>query len=197
MNIGFYMKDFLAYRLVQWPRILLYRYLLSDFTGDMHGDAYAGVSQPLIIRGQGRVEIAENVKFGYKKSPYFYSGSCYVEARHSGARISVGRDVHFNNSCALISADDGIEIGDHCVFGVGCSIMDNDFHAVPGQAAAKGKAVKIGRHVFVGSHVSILKGVEIADHCVIANGAVVTRSFKTPCVIAGNPAKKVRDLDLG
>lgn len=185
---------FLAYRLFQWPRILLYKYLLSDFTGQKQG-RLSGVAQPLLLRGEGRLNISENVKFGYKKSQGFYSGSSYMEVRTPKGCINIGRDVHFNNSCTLISVKDGIEIGEKCVFGVGCSIIDNDFHALSDKDNAKGAPVKIGNNVFAGSNVHILKGVEIADNCVIGNGAVVTQSFKEACIIAGNPAKKVRDLD--
>lgn len=39
----------------------------------------------------------------------------------------------------------------------------------------------------------IFKGVEIADGCVVASGAVVTRSVDEPnSLIAGNPASVVR-----
>ena len=118
-----------------------------------------------------------------------------MEVRTLKGYINIGRNVHFNNSCTLISVQDGIEIGEKCVFGVGCSIIDNDFHALNEKDNANGAPVKIGNNVFTGSNVHILKGVEIADNCVIGNGSVVTQSFKEACVIAGNPAKKVRDLD--
>ncbi|XNN89723.1 acyltransferase [Curtobacterium flaccumfaciens] len=53
--------------------------------------------------------------------------------------------------------------------------------------------MSLGDHVWVGSKAMIFKGVEIADGCVIASGAVVTRSVDQPnSLIAGNPASVVR-----
>ncbi len=188
------LKHFITYYLFQWPRILIYRHILSDFKGLKQG-RLSGVSQPLLLRGEGNLKISKNVKFGYKKSQAFYSGSSYIEVRTPQGYINIGPDVHFNNSCTLISVRDGIEIGKNCVFGVGCTIIDNDFHAIHNQEKTKGAPVKIGNNVFVGSNVHILKGVEIADNCTIGMGAIVARSFKTACVIAGNPAQKVRDIE--
>ena len=188
------LKKILTHYLFQWPRIFIYRHILSDFTGNKEG-RLSGVSQPLLLRGKGKLKISKNVKFGYRQSPEFHSGSSYIEVRTLDGYISIGPNVHFNNSCTLISVKDGIEIGKNCLFGVGCSIIDNDFHAIYGQENKKGAPVKIGENVFVGSNVHILKGVEIADNCAIGKGAIVTRSFKTACVIAGNPARKVRDID--
>ena len=39
----------------------------------------------------------------------------------------------------------------------------------------------------------ILKGVTIGDGAIIAAGAVVTKDVPAKCVVAGNPAKVVRE----
>ncbi|MGN7503734.1 MAG: acyltransferase [Alphaproteobacteria bacterium] len=155
----------------------------------------AQFKQPVLLEGYGQVNLADNVTFGVKRSPYFYNGYTYMEARSEQARIEIARNVVFNNSCVVISVKDGIHVGEGTVFGSKCTVIDSDFHALTPDAAVRGAPIKIGNNVFVGSNVTILKGVEIADNCVIANGAVVTKSFEIPCVIAGNPAQKVRDLD--
>ena len=51
--------------------------------------------------------------------------------------------------------------------------------------------VKLGNNIWVGNDVTILPGVEIGDNCVIAAGAVVTKSFPCNSVIAGIPGKKI------
>ena len=41
----------------------------------------------------------------------------------------------------------------------------------------------------------ILPGVELGDNTIVGAGSIVTKSFKEgKCIIAGNPAKKLRDL---
>jgi acetyltransferase-like isoleucine patch superfamily enzyme/predicted O-methyltransferase YrrM len=47
--------------------------------------------------------------------------------------------------------------------------------------------------VWVGANAVILDGVEIGAHCVVAAGAVVTKSFPAYKIIGGNPARVIRD----
>lgn len=60
----------------------------------------------------------------------------------------------------------------------------------------KAKNVIIGKNCWIGMNSMILPGVTIGDHTIVGAGTIVTKSFKEGnCVIAGNPAKKIRDLD--
>lgn len=43
---------------------------------------------------------------------------------------------------------------------------------------------------------TILKGSVIGDNCVIAAGSVVKGSFPENCIIQGNPAEKINDIEL-
>lgn len=59
-----------------------------------------------------------------------------------------------------------------------------------------GKDVIIGKHCWIGMNAVILPGVVLGDHTIVGAGAVVTKSFPEGyCVIAGNPARKIKDLD--
>lgn len=52
---------------------------------------------------------------------------------------------------------------------------------------------KVGRNCFIGGRSLILPGVEIGDGCVVGAGSVVTKSVPAGCVVAGNPAKILRE----
>jgi acetyltransferase-like isoleucine patch superfamily enzyme len=54
--------------------------------------------------------------------------------------------------------------------------------------------VVIGDNVWIGANVIILKGVQIGSGSVLAAGAVVTKDVPARCVVAGNPAKVVKEL---
>ena len=57
---------------------------------------------------------------------------------------------------------------------------------------------RIGRNCFIGGSSLILPGVEIGDNCVIGAGSVVTRSVPPRCVVAGNPARILREgIEVG
>jgi acetyltransferase-like isoleucine patch superfamily enzyme len=52
---------------------------------------------------------------------------------------------------------------------------------------------RIGEHCFIGIRSTILPGVVIGDECIVAAGAVVTRDVPARCIVAGNPAKVIRE----
>ena len=56
--------------------------------------------------------------------------------------------------------------------------------------------VVIGKYCWIGMNAVILPGVQLGDHTVVGAGAVVTSSFTEGyCLVAGNPAKKVRTFN--
>ncbi|HCJ6120959.1 TPA: hypothetical protein NU536_004190 [Escherichia coli] len=59
------------------------------------------------------------------------------------------------------------------------------------------KGVTLGNDVWVGANAIILDGVNIGNHSIVAAGAVVTKSFPPYSILAGNPAKRVRDRRKG
>ena len=62
----------------------------------------------------------------------------------------------------------------------------------------KVKPIVIGRNVWIGNNVIILKGTEIGDNSVIGAGSVVTGGkFPSNVVIAGNPARILKELPYG
>ena len=57
---------------------------------------------------------------------------------------------------------------------------------------------RIGRNCFIGGSSLILPGVEIGDGCVVGAGSVVTKSVPPGCVVAGNPARILREgIEVG
>lgn len=57
---------------------------------------------------------------------------------------------------------------------------------------------RIGANCFIGGRSLILPGVEIGDNCVVGAGAVVTKSVPPRCLVAGNPARILREgIEVG
>lgn len=57
------------------------------------------------------------------------------------------------------------------------------------------KPVSIGKKCWIGMNTVILPGVELGDSTIVGAGSVVTKSFKKGyCVLAGNPAKIIKEL---
>lgn len=58
------------------------------------------------------------------------------------------------------------------------------------------KDVIIGKNVWVGTKAIILPGVHIGDGAIIAAGAIVTKNVEANSIVAGVPAKKIKDRTM-
>lgn len=93
--------------------------------------------------------------------------------------------------------DANIEIGEHCMFSYGIIVRNHDSHhildAKTGDVTNHPKDIIMGKEVWVGENATILKGVSIGNYSVVATGSVVTKSCGNGVVIAGNPARIVKE----
>ncbi len=69
-------------------------------------------------------------------------------------------------------------------------MFENDI--IKEHSRSKGDVI-IGNDVWICANVTILSGVTIGDGAVIANGAIVTRDVEPYSIVAGNPAKKLKN----
>jgi acetyltransferase-like isoleucine patch superfamily enzyme len=139
----------------------------------------------LLINGQ--------VRFGpgcYIRSPRHNPVDLFVG--HSGT-LEVGSDT-FINQGVRISCSHRISIGRDCLLGDESVILDNDFHALPGEDAPGCAPVVIGDHVWIATRVIVLRGVTIGESSVVAAGSVVTKDIPPFSLAAGVPARVVREL---
>jgi acetyltransferase-like isoleucine patch superfamily enzyme len=108
-----------------------------------------------------------------------------------GATIAIGDNTHFDGDSRLISAVK-VSIGVGCAIAWEVLIMDTDFHRIDGRATGD-IPTTIGDHVWIGAGAKILKGVTVGDGAIIAAGAIVTRDVPAGVLVAGNPARVVRE----
>lgn len=111
-----------------------------------------------------------------------------------GGYLTLGKNSYMNMS--LIQCANTITIGDDCAIGNKVEIQDSDFHLVldtDGNSKPISKPICIGNHVWICDKAIILKGVTIGDGAIVAAGAVVTKDVPARCIVAGNPAKVVRE----
>jgi acetyltransferase-like isoleucine patch superfamily enzyme len=52
---------------------------------------------------------------------------------------------------------------------------------------------RIGKRCFIGARSILLPGIEIGDECVVASGSVVTKNVPPRSLVAGNPARIIRE----
>lgn len=61
-----------------------------------------------------------------------------------------------------------------------------------GQAHSNGECPTIGNNVDIGAHSIIIGNICIGNNCTIGAGSLVNKSFPADSIIAGNPAKFIR-----
>lgn len=118
-----------------------------------------------------------------------------------GNKIIIGDSVGIGEYASLGGAG-GLEIGSECIIGpyFSCHPENHNYEDLNISIRHQGvnrKGIKIGKNCWIGSKVSILDGVELGDGCVIAAGAVVTKSFPNNSIIGGVPAKLIKTRGNG
>ncbi|UTY39071.1 sugar O-acetyltransferase [Allocoprobacillus halotolerans] len=113
-----------------------------------------------------------------------------------GVHIHIGKNVFINiNNYFMDGAD--ITIGDNVFIGPSCGFYTAN-HPLDYKNRNKGleKAlpITIGNNVWIGANVSIMPGVIVGDGCVIAANTVVTKNIKSNSLVAGVPARIIREI---
>ena len=112
-----------------------------------------------------------------------------------GLRLEVGANVFVNHGCTLNDLG-GIALGDDTMLGPGVSLITSG-HPVRVSERRAGITVApivVGRDVWIGAGATVLGGVTIGDGAVVAAGAVVTHDVPPATLVAGVPARGIRDL---
>lgn len=113
-----------------------------------------------------------NIEIGTKTA---INRKCYIDCRGG---IKIGNNVSISPEVHLITAEHDIN--------------DSSFTYIT-------SPITLGDYVFIGTRAIILPGVQLGKGCVVASGAVVTKSFPEYSVVAGVPAKIIstrrKDLD--
>ena len=104
-----------------------------------------------------------------------------------------------------------ITIGNYVIISNHVSISDNNNHPTDPEIRKKmsesgfysnywnwelsdHKPVVIEDNVWIGEYATILKGVTVGRGSIVASHSVVTRNVEPYSIVAGNPARKVKEL---
>lgn len=113
-----------------------------------------------------------------------------------GYNIEVGENFYCNYGVCILDVCK-VKIGDNCLIGPQVGIytaahpLERDIRV---SGLEYGRPVVIGNDCWIGGGAIINPGVTLGDNVVVGSGAVVTKSFPSNVVIAGNPARIIRKL---
>lgn len=109
--------------------------------------------------------------------------------------VSVGSGTYLNPHCNLV-VHKRLSIGEQCAIGWNFLAMDTDLHSITnqsGQILSEDSAIQIENHVWIGANVTVCKGVTIGEGAVVATGSVVTKDVAPRTMVAGIPARMVKE----
>jgi acetyltransferase-like isoleucine patch superfamily enzyme len=86
----------------------------------------------------------------------------------------------------------GIHIKENCLIASGTTILSHD-HCKRVNNQPLLVDTYIGKNCFIAVGATILPGVKIGDEVIVGAGAVVTKDVPSNCIVAGNPARIVRE----
>lgn len=115
--------------------------------------------------------------------------------------LTLGKNVSVNTGCVLQSYG-GIKIGNNVTISDGAKVLTRSLetnnyidNAKKNERDHLDAPIAIGEGTWIAANAIILSGVSIPKNCIIAAGAVVTRSLvEEGCIYAGVPAKKIKVL---
>jgi acetyltransferase-like isoleucine patch superfamily enzyme len=127
-----------------------------------------------------------------------------------GGKIDIGEWCYVGTGTRIWSAL-SITIGDRVLIAHNVNIFDSLTHPInaeerhkqfiaivrsghPKEIDLDERAVDIASDAWIGAHAIILRGVSIGRGSIVGAGAVVTKNIPPYTIVAGNPARTVREL---
>ncbi len=114
-----------------------------------------------------------------------------------GKKTTFGRDCFVNFGCTFlalggITIEDDVFIGPHCV-------LATEYHPENPETrhSLLTKPIVVKRNAWLGANVTVLAGVTIGENAIVAAGSVVTKDVPDNMVVAGSPARVIREIRKG
>lgn len=119
-----------------------------------------------------------------------------------GLRVDYGENIHvrenfYANFNSVLLDVCPIHIGRNVMLGPRVSLVTPEHPINPVERNSGlefGRPITIGDNCWLGADVTVIGGVTLGDNVVVGAGSVVTKSFDDNVVIAGNPARVIKEV---
>lgn len=193
----FYTIDFVKRR--KELRDSMYTMWISSFLGDVGNNVR--FSHPLYLEGKGQrnICIGNGTFIGHHTilgSWIEYGDEVFTPQIILGNNCSIG-DYNHITAINKITIGNGVLTGRFVYIGDsahgGLSLEESIIPPVKRKLLSKGEII-IGQNVWIGDKVTILGGVTIGDNAIIGAGSVVNCNVPSNSMVAGVPAKLVKQV---
>jgi acetyltransferase-like isoleucine patch superfamily enzyme len=152
-------------------------------------------------------KIAPDVKIGEGAKIFDFVNlyGCEIgENSKVGTFVEIQRGAKIGKNCKISSHSficEGVTIEDNVFIGHNVTFINDVFPRATNpdgslQTADDWKCVStlVKKGASIGSSVTILCGITIGENAIIGAGSMVTKDIPANCIVAGNPAKILRNL---
>ena len=107
--------------------------------------------------------------------------------------VHIGRHVVIMNNC-LMMARGGITIEDGVMIAANVQLISNN-HDLYDRMILTCNPVRICKNAWIGAGATILPGVTVGENAVVGAGSVVTKDVAPNTIVAGNPARLIKNIE--
>ena len=120
-----------------------------------------------------------------------------IEIKGNNCLVKIGKNSMIGDNCYLVNKENDIHliIGEDCGLSRNVKVMTFDGHSIFQNNIRINHAqnIVLGDNIWIADNVTILKGVEIGSETVVGINSVVTKSVSSHTIVAGNPARVIKE----
>jgi acetyltransferase-like isoleucine patch superfamily enzyme len=152
--------------------------------------------------------ISPDVKLGkdVKLSKFINLYGCEIgDETKIGAFVEIQKNARVGNHCKISSHTficEGVTIEDDVFIGHGVTFINDSYPRATNPSGAlqteqdwKVERTLVKRGASIGSGATILSNVVIGENAIVGAGSVVTKDVPANVIVAGNPARLLRDVE--
>lgn len=146
------------------------------------------------VKVLGKISLREHPKIILGNNVTFFP-NCIIWGNgilKIGSNTAIGDNVIIN-----VSTEAGIEIGNDCLIAANCYLIDCNHNISKNIKIRKQgfnfKKIKIMDDVWIGTNSTVVGGTLLNNGCVVGANSFVNKNFKENSVVAGCPAKIIKE----
>lgn len=162
--------------------------------GSLKGQKLAQKINNEPIENTDKIVAMERQLFGKTGRSFYVNPPLHVDY---GRHVEIGENFYANMDCVFLDVNK-IVFGDNVMVGPRAGFYTAG-HPTDPEIRIKelefGSPIIIEDNVWIGANAVILPGITVGKNSIVGAGAVVTKDVPENTIVAGNPAKVIREID--